>query len=247
MKKMIKNILCKFGIIIMKRSSRIYLPEDESYRIVLDLCSNEKPVVIDGGAHKGSTVEAFFKICPHAEFHCFEPDTVLASDLKIKFIELNNVFVVNKAIGDVPGNAMLNINASRPTNSLLPTADNVSSNIEQLCQTIEQQEVEVITIDAYCETIGHSTIDIIKLDLQGYDYQALLGAAKTIKNVKVVLTEVLFTEIYKGSHLFPDIMNVMADYGFKLYTLSGIHYGNSNELLWADAIFINQRIINNHP
>lgn len=222
----------------MKRSSRVYLPEDESYRIALEQCGEAAPVIIDGGAHTGGTVEAFRAVAPRAEFHCFEPDATLAADLLAKFAGDRNVHVVAAALGEEPGTAVFNINASRPTNSLLPAAEGLQSDLQELCHTVEQVEVTVMSIDEYCAQQRLDRIDIVKLDLQGYDYHALVGARKTMRTARVVLVEVLFTEIYQGCHLFPDILRLMVEHGFRLFTLSGIHYGTQDELLWADAIFV---------
>lgn len=238
MKAFIKALLRKFGIIAMKRSSRVYLPEDESYRIALENCGERAPVIIDGGAHKGSTVDAFRVIAPNADFHCFEPDATLVADLEAKFAGDSKVHVVGSALGEAPGTAVFNINASRPTNSLLPAADGMQSDLQKLCATVERVEVPVTSIDAYCAQQGLHRVDIVKLDLQGYDYHALVGAKAVMETARVVLVEVLFSEIYKGCHLFPDVLNLMVGHGFRLFTLSGIHYGTRDELLWADAIFV---------
>lgn len=241
MKAIVKALLRKFGIIAMKRSSRVYLPEDESYRIALEQCGEAAPVIIDGGAHTGGAVDAFRALAPRAKFHCFEPDPVLAGDLLRKFAGTAEVHVVTAALGEAPGTAVFNINASRPTNSLLPAAEALQADLQGFCTTVEQLEVAVTSIDDYCAGLGLERVDIIKLDLQGYDYQALLGAKSTIRGARVVLVEVMFTEIYQGCHLFPDILRLMSEYGFKLHTLCGIHYGSHDELLWADAIFVKDR------
>jgi FkbM family methyltransferase len=237
-KAIIKALLRSFGIIAMKRSSRVYLPEDESYRIAVEQCGEAAPVIIDGGAHKGSTVEAFRAVAPRAEFHCFEPDATLAADLLAKFAGDRDVHVVAAALGEKLGTAVFNINVSRPTNSLLPAAEGLQSDLQGLCQTVEKVEVTVTSIDEYCAQQRLDRIDIVKLDLQGYDYHALVGASKAMQGASVVLVEVLFTEIYQGCRLFPDILRLMGEYGFRLFTLSGIHYGSHDELLWADAIFV---------
>lgn len=240
MKAIVKALLRKFGFIAMKRSSRVYLPEDESYHIALELCGEAAPVIIDGGAHAGGTVDAFRSVAPHAEFHCFEPDTSLAAGLQAKFAGDCNVHVVAAALGAEPGMAVFNINASRPTNSLLPAAEGLQLDLQGLCRTVKQVEVPLTSIDAYCAQQRLDRIDIVKLDLQGYDYHALIGASKTLQAARVVLVEVLFTEIYQGCHLFPDILRLMDEHSFRLFTLSGIHYGAHDELLWADAIFVKE-------
>jgi FkbM family methyltransferase len=241
LKAIIKALLARFGIIVMKRSSRVYLPEDESYRIALEQCNEAAPTIIDGGAHKGATVDAFRALVPRAEFHCFEPDPVLVDELQSKFAGARDVHVVAAALGEASGTAIFNINASRPTNSLLQASESLQPGLQQLCRTVKQVGVTVTSIDEYCSRIGLGRVDIIKLDLQGYDFQAISGARATLQGTQVVLVEVLFTELYQGCHLFPDILRLLGDSGFKLFTLSGIHYGDHDELLWADAIFVKDR------
>lgn len=237
-KQFLRRVLNRFGIVAFKRSSRIYIPEDESYRIVANLVGCSAPAIIDGGAHLGGATEILETLLPEATFHCFEPDPTLVQTLENKFTDNPQVRVVQTALGDVAGKAKFNINVSRPTNSLLPSSESLQPDLKQLCQLVEQVEIEVITIDEYCRANSIEHMDVIKLDLQGYDYRALKGAAATLENAKVVLVEVLFKEIYKDCHCFPDILNLMIDRGFKLHTLCGLHYGEADELLWADAIFV---------
>jgi FkbM family methyltransferase len=237
-KKFFRGALKRFGIVAFKRSSRVYIPEEETYRIVSALVGRPNPVVIDGGAHLGDMVERFGALLPRAEFHCFEPDPTLGKALERKFAGNTLVHVVQSALGDVTGKAKFNINVSRPTNSLLPSAESLQPDLKKLCALVEQVEVGVTTIDEYCQSNSIKHVDVIKLDLQGYDYLALKGAVVALGKAKVVLVEVLFKEIYKGCHDFPDILNLMIGLGFKLHTLCGLHYGEADELLWADAIFV---------
>ena len=242
-KKLIKAGLKRFGIIAMKRSSRAYLPEDESYRIVASLVDTDEPVIIDGGAHLGDVPENMGALFSSARFHCFEPDPVLTRQLDLKFGADDKVSIVHAALGDVAGKANLNINVSRPTNSLLPIADILQPDLQKLSTMVEQVEVDVMTIDDYCKANGIEKIDVIKLDLQGYDYLALRGAESTLQQVQVVLVEVLFRELYQGCHLFPEVLSCLNENEFALYTLAGLHYGESDELLWADAIFIRKSAV----
>ena len=237
-KMIAKRMLKRFGIVAFKRSSRVYIPEDESYRIVANLVGRPDPVVIDGGAHLGDMVDRFGALLPDTQFHCFEPDPVLGKTLARKYASSSRVHIVQAALGDVPAKAKFNINIARPTNSLLETSDVLQPDLKKLCQLVEQVEVEVVSIDEYCRANSIGRVDVIKLDLQGYDYLALKGAEATLKNTKVVLVEVLFKEIYKGCHSFSDILNLMIGQGFTLHNLCGLHYGEADELLWADAIFL---------
>ena len=237
-KKLLRWALKRFGIVAFKRSSRVYIPEDESYRIVANLVGRPDPVVIDGGAHMGDMVDSFGGLLPEAQFHCFEPDPMLGKTLAHKYASNSRVHIVQAALGEVPAKAKFNVNISRPTNSLLKASDVLQPDLKKLCELVEQVEVEVVTIDEYCRANSIDCVDVIKLDLQGYDFLALKGATATLDKARVVLVEVLFKEIYQGCHRFPDILGLMQEAGFDLYTICGLHYGNLSELLWADAIFV---------
>lgn len=242
LKSTIRSLLKYLGIVAFKRSSRVYIPSDETYGIVASLVNRSNPCIIDGGAHRGDAVDVLSALLPQATFHCFEPDPMLGAELEVHFAGNDKTKVVRVALGDALGTATFNINASRPTNSLLPSGEVLQADLQALCRTVEQVEVEVTTIDDYCRKNNVNRVDIIKLDLQGYDYLALKGAEQTLRQARVVLVEVLFREIYKGCHLFPDILNFMMTQGYELYTLSELHYGERDELLWADAIFLNRAV-----
>lgn len=237
-KRIIKSGLKRFGIIVFKKSSRVYLPGEESYRVVAELVGKPDPVVIDGGAHLGDMVEKFGAHLPQAEFHCFEPDPELGEILIQKYSGNPRVNVIQAALGERPGKARFNINTSRPTNSLLDAADDLQSDLIRLCDPVKQVEVAVTTIDEYSQTKAINRVDLIKLDLQGYDYLALQGARSTLVNVKIVLVEILFANIYQGGGTFQDILNLMRECSFELHTLCGLQYGDKSKLLWADAVFI---------
>lgn len=238
LKRLVKSWLKRLDIIAFKRSSRVYIPEEESYRIVADLVGRPDPVVVDGGAHLGDMVEKFGALLPQAEFHCFEPDPELGGTLSGKYAGNRNVHIIQAALGEEAGKASFNINASRPTNSLLEASDDLQPDLKKLCDRVRQVDVQVTTIDQYCASRSIERVDAIKLDLQGYDYLALKGAERTLETARVVLVEVLFKEFYKGCHLFPDTLTFMVGKGFELHTLCGLHYGERDELLWSDAIFV---------
>lgn len=237
-RQFLRQLLKYFGIIAFKQSSRVYVPEGDSYRIIAGLVQRPDPMIIDGGSHSGDMVQSLGLLLPGARFHCFEPDPVLGDTLQRRYADNSLVNINKTALGSSIARLMLNINVSRPTNSLLQASEFLPLDLEPLSRPVSQVEVAVISIDEYCAIEEIDTVDIIKLDLQGYDYIALTGAARTLINVKIVLVEVLFKELYKDCHLFPDTLNFLLEKGFDLYSLCGLHYGPDDELLWADAIFL---------
>jgi FkbM family methyltransferase len=52
-------------------------------------------------------------------------------------------------------------------------------------KTIATEEVQAITIDKYCREHGIHNIDLLKIDVEGAEYQVLLGAKELFENRKI--------------------------------------------------------------
>lgn len=236
--RLARKTLRAWGVIAFKRSSAVYIPDDEGCRILASLGGTETPTVIDGGAHKGVFVDDFRKVLPQAQFHCFEPAPQLYAALSERFVHDARVRVVQAALGEAVGTATFHLNADQPSNSLLPAGVDLPPDLANFYRTVSTVEVPVTTIDTYLQENRIGKIDILKLDLQGYDLFALRGAEQALASARVVVAEVMFKPLYCGCGMFGDIFALMREHGFDLYTLFGLHYGPGDELLWGDAIFV---------
>ncbi len=47
-------------------------------------------------------------------------------------------------------------------------------------EALGTEEIAATTVDAYCERIGLSAVDLLKIDVEGAEYQVLLGAEQTL-------------------------------------------------------------------
>lgn len=238
LKLIIKGILARLGLVIFKRTTGIYVGEHETPALALRLCGVAHPVIVDGGANKGFFVDAVFKIAPESRFLCFEPDPPLAMNLRNKFTGNQRVQIVQAALGSASGTATLNINQSRACNSLMSSAGNTAGELGNFMTTVDRIEVELISLD---RAMGESRLppcDILKLDLQGYELQALKGAGETLKTVSVVIVELWYAPVYTNAVTYLQICDLLEKSGFSLYSIVGLHYSTTDRLLWSDALFL---------
>jgi FkbM family methyltransferase len=95
------------------------------------------------------------------------------------------------------------------------------------------------TIDDVVSRSNMKIPTFLKLDVQGYEYEVLNGAKKTLQNVEVILTEVNLIDLYKGTHLVDELIAFLSKNGFVPYDICGFHRRPLDAALWqADFIFV---------
>jgi FkbM family methyltransferase len=120
-------------------------------------------------------------------------------------------------------------------------------NLPELMRVVGRSEVETHRLDDVPETAG---ADFLKLDVQGAELLVLEGAAKRLRDILVVHTEVEFLPLYKGQPLFGDIDACLRRHGFLFHTFFPFgrtfkpFIANNNDdawmrqIIWADAVYV---------
>lgn len=127
---------------------------------------------IDGGAHCGIWTDKLAREFSHVV--AFEPCAENLGFLKAN-VQRTNVDILPYALGE-----------SRSVASLSPGPDSDPNKNSGQWHLSEGSDIEVIPLDAF----GYGGVGLIKLDVEGYEYFALLGAEHTIKKCHpVVLIE----------------------------------------------------------
>jgi FkbM family methyltransferase len=189
----------------MKKIKGLWFPDKESGRW-LDRCSvvdglpvyqpealgalvsasKHKRVVVDGGAHVGLWTLQLAKYFDHVV--AFEPNQSAAECLQANVDDwglTQRVAVIGAALGKRKGSSYL-------------FGDDVKSLSWSLKRPLQDvgghngQAVFVTTIDEHMDVV-----DAIKLDVEGFQYDALLGAARTLLEHRPVI---LMEEKYDDPH-----------------------------------------------
>jgi hypothetical protein len=141
----------------------------------------------------------------------------------------------------VDGTDSLNINKSEGTNSLLCSCVSKNHPHHDLLASVNKVNVVTKKLDRLFPT---ETIDILKLDLQGGEYNTLIGAVNllTSNRIKSIICEVIFEKSYNNQKNAFDLISLIETYNFKLFNLYQCHY-HHGKLLQADALFFHSSII----
>jgi len=134
-------------------------------------------LVFDVGAHVGDRVASFRRL--GAKVVAIEPQRAMARVLRLLYGLSRSVVVEETAVGRAQGRASMMINVDNPTVSSFSSAfiraarDTPGWETQRWDQTAE---VAVTTLDALIERHGRPSF--IKLDVEGFEAEALLGLSR---------------------------------------------------------------------
>ena len=199
----------------------------------------ESPVIVDGGANVGEMTAKFLSQYRSPVIHAFEPIPELVSQLRTRFTGRSNVTIHSVAMGAEAKTVSFNVLNSMGSSSVFnPSAIVKSYHGEKMDihQVVEVQQVRLEDVmGANCE------VDLLKLDLQGYELEALKGCGKLLERIKIITTEIEFVPLYEGQPLFGDIDVYLRAHGFRLLNLYELYTHPDGQLTAGDAVYLNSK------
>jgi FkbM family methyltransferase len=222
-----------------KRSATGRMAIRNRYADAKRLIGHESPVIIDGGAYNGSTINQLSDLFKKPRIISFEPNPGLYASLQENFGHRDNVTIIGKAIGSESGKGSFNVLKFSPSSSLLEPSSINRAYHDSKMDIEEKVDIEITRLDDHFKSTDE--IDLLKLDLQGYELEALKGAERILENVKVISTEIEFVPLYEGQPLFGDIDVYLRSKGFRLLNLYDLFTQQNGQLTAGDAMYINTR------
>ncbi len=78
---------------------------------------------------------------------------------------------------------------------------------------------------------------MLKLDVQGYELEALKGCEDLLDSFSYVYAEGSFVELYEGQVLAGDLVAWLRERGYTLSGVYGVVYDNHGRSVQADMLF----------
>jgi len=211
----------------------------DRYADIKTRLATDSPTIIDGGANNGSTTEFFLRQYKSPVIHAFEPIPELVVKLKQQFADRRNVTVHGAAIGAEAKAVSFNVVNNLVSSSVLnPSALNKGIHGEKMDI---RQVVEVPQVRLEDVMQDYREIDLLKLDLQGYELEALKGCGRLLERIKIISTEIEFVALYDGQPLFGDIDVFLRAHGFRLLNLYELYTHPDGQLTAGDAVYLNSK------
>jgi FkbM family methyltransferase len=138
---------------------------------------NRKGVFLDVGAHIG--YYSLYMLPRVLEVYGFEPDPRVLALLETNVLGKRNIEIVPAAVGATPGRARFTLERDSEVSHLSEIGE----------ESLNQIEVDVVTIDSFVSTRG-LIVEAIKIDVEGHDTEVIEGSLGVLEDQQpLVLTE----------------------------------------------------------
>lgn len=181
--------------------------------------------VIDIGCYEGSWAKRFKQQYPEANLYLIDASDDKAEQLKQygTFIQAylgqhteQRKFYYNKNNNDSTGNSLYKENSNVPF------------------------ETKLIETKRLIDVVPQQTYDFIKMDVQGAELEIIEGSLDLFLKTKWIQLECPVFNNNEGAPLFEQIINYMANSGFKVFDIDNVYYNAG--LMGVDFVFNNQRL-----
>ncbi|OIQ10517.1 FkbM family methyltransferase [Neomoorella thermoacetica] len=188
--------------------------------------------VIDAGAFIGTHTIAFArKVGPNGKIYAFEPHPVTFEILKRNVSQnaITNVFLFNVALSDMRGTNLVKGNDFFASDN--PGMFSIRSILNETLSFDKTLSIETMVLDE----ISFDKCDLIKLDIEGMEFNALNGARKTLQRFRPLV----FAECLSVDNGWK-IVEMMKTEGFRSFlhneaSYNPRNYRNNHQNFFGDA------------
>lgn len=184
------------------------------------------PIILDVGCNKGQSINFFLQVNASSTIYAFEPNKRLYNRLIDKYQQNTAIKLYNIGVSDKNGKLTFNENILDET-STFETLNYDSIYLKKKAKIlgvstkdiiIEAYDVDVIMLSSFIKEREIPKIDVLKIDVEGHEYQCLLGLfnnATIANNIKFIQLESHTDDMYLNKKEDYEIKHLLNENGFK--------------------------------
>jgi len=185
--------------------------KETSRQSLLDLME-VRHTIIDIGANVGNvTLEAAKIVGSKGKVHSFEPDpeNYVRLENNLNLNQFSNIIPNKLGLGDAAGTFM--IASVNPNNKGMNRIMNETTN------NFKSRQIQVITLDTYVLEKKLHSVDIIKIDVEGFEYNVLKGGMKVINTFHPTLfIELDDNNLIDHGNSAKDLVRLLEEWGYEI-------------------------------
>lgn len=216
--------------------------------IVPSFLLEREVIFVDCGA-RSAELPRVLRFFPRGRFIGFEPDQEEAQRLNEAYRGSQHVFY-DLAVGARDEEKTFYQTAFPGASSFFLPNQTVCERFHELhegLRVVRTGRCRMVALDQFLPSQGISSVNVLKLDVQGMEYDILRGGQNYLANTVLALhVEVEFARLYQDQPLFSDVHTLLTDHGFDLFDLSRQRYQRRciqmpsrmrGQLLWGNALY----------
>jgi FkbM family methyltransferase len=146
-------------------------------------------------------------------------------------------FCEQVAAGRTRGRRALNLSRNGQSSSMLPI-EPTHVDSEPSSAYIGSEVVDVVLLDDLASTLAPPPPHAIKLDVQGFELDALRGAEQLLENCDLVEVELSLQKLYQGGADWREVVDHLTQRNFVLVNLERVHHDRrTGDLLQINGLF----------
>lgn len=195
-----------------------------------DRCGSD-PIVFDIGSNKGDWASILAGNVK--EIHLFEPNEILLHYSMVRFDRLTNVDYHNVAVFSKRGERDFFF------------FENYNNGLSSLYYNQFWKDQGLPMKEGICFAIRlddfwkGDVIDIVKIDVEGADFDVLLGAERLLKEKKIKFIQIEYSKHYEvAGYTFQNVIDLVTSYGYSVYHFDGENFIPYSEETKAENFYI---------
>jgi len=192
--------------------------------------------VLDIGANRGQFALVARRLFPEAWIFSFEPLPGPAARFRAVFAGDAQVKLYEAAIGPERGETTIHISNRDDSSSLLP----ITAKQDALFPGTAEIGTTTVRVGPLHDFVSEDRIEspaLLKLDVQGFELQALQGCESLLQRFAYVYAECSFVELYGGQALADEVIAWLRQRGFRLRGVYNMTYDDAGRAVQADFLF----------
>ncbi len=208
-----------------------------------NVLADDLRTVVDIGANRGQFALAARQWAPKAQVIAFEPLNAPASIFRRIFTADSHVVLYQTAIGPESTTRHMHVSARDDSSSLLPISS-LQTAMFPGTEEVAVAEVRVAPLDEFVSPADLQPPAMLKLDVQGFEFDALRGCESLLGHFEWIYCECSFVELYSGQKMAWEIIDWLSAKGFYLAGMFNSTYDHRGQAVQADFLFSRKKIQN---
>jgi FkbM family methyltransferase len=201
--------------------------EDFIASIKLYIDTSESLTIIDAGSLNGNDAEILQKAFPNSKAYAIEG---LTDNYEAYIKDKTTITGIHRVVASYDGEIIFHQKESNGIHGIYDRGQEYGTHTNTYrCSTMK----------TIMEEFYIPIIDIIKIDLEGATYDALISLGSNINNIKIMHIETETHSFFKGQRLHNDVCSYLHDNNFHLVDITFVEI--SKDCYQSDSVWVNKK------